>query len=118
MTAGRAANISEYCQCLPKCHRTEYKVTQSQARLSEHATRVLSLTTTIQENMDELASIQNWTSVAATRKDMAVLLAAIDVNMYKLHVSLYNSIQELQIMLAQNIIKYVAYEQYFYDTFT
>ena len=56
--------------------------------------------------------------MAATRKDMAVLLAAIDVNMYKLHVSLYNSIQELQIMIAQNIIKYVAYEQYLYDTFT
>ena len=105
MTAGRAPNITDYCQCLPKCSRTEYRVTQSQAKLSKHATRVLSLNTALPDNLDELTSIQNWTSVAATRKDYAKMLDAIDFAMYECHVVMYEAIQELQTMLAQNLIK-------------
>ena len=105
VTAGRSPNITDYCQCLPKCSRTEYRVTQSQAKLSKHTTRVLTLNTALPDNLDELTSIQNWTSIGATRKAYAVMLDGLDYTMYECHVAMYDAIQELQTMLAQHLIK-------------
>lgn len=81
----RFDNFTEMCDCKPRCHRTEFSVTQSQAALSKHEIRKLTMTKQVPVDLPVITFVQDWAILESSEKHMSQLLSDIDLFMLRLH---------------------------------